>query len=48
MFGPVVRLFGAFMLKINDEWAISRRHMTLATLGVVSDNPLARLPVLAA
>ena len=25
----VVRLFGAPMLEQNDEWAVSRRHMTL-------------------
>ncbi|KQT42102.1 transposase [Aureimonas sp. Leaf454] len=44
----VVRLVGALMLETNDEWAVSRRYMTLETLGVVSDNPLVRLPVLAA
>lgn len=44
----VLRLVGALMLETNDEWAISRRYMTLETLGVVSDNPLVRLPVLAA
>ena len=44
----VVRLVGALMPETNDEWAVSRRYMTLETLGVVSDNPLIRLPVLAA
>lgn len=44
----VVRLVGALMLETNDEWAVSRRYMTLETLGLVSDNPLVRLPVLAA
>lgn len=44
----VMRLVGALMLETNDEWAVSRRYMTLETLGVVSDNPLVRLPVLAA
>lgn len=44
----VLRLVGALMLETNDEWAVSRRYMTLETLGVVSDNPLVRLPVLAA
>jgi putative transposase len=44
----VVRLVGALMLETNDEWAVSRSYMTLETLCVVSDNPLVRLPVLAA
>lgn len=44
----VVRLVGALMLETNDEWSVSRRYMTLETLGVVSDNTLVRLPVLAA
>lgn len=33
----VIRLVGALMLEQNDEWAISRRQMTLETLGSVSD-----------
>lgn len=37
----VVRLVGALMLEQNDEWAVSRRYMTLETLGSVSHNPLA-------
>jgi len=32
----VVRLVGALMLEQNDEWAVSRRYMTLETLGSVS------------
>jgi putative transposase len=44
----VVRLVGALMLETNDEWAVSRRYMTLETLGAISDTPLIRLPALAA
>jgi len=44
----VVRLVGALMLETNDEWAVSRRYMTLETLGAMSDTPLISLPALAA
>ncbi|WP_256376760.1 transposase [Novosphingobium sp. BW1] len=44
----VVRLVGALMLEQNDEWAVSRRYMTLETLGSVSHNPMVSLPALAA
>lgn len=44
----VVRLVGALMLEQNDEWAVSRRYMTLETIGSVSHNPLVSLPALAA
>jgi putative transposase len=44
----VVRLVGALMLETNDEWAVSRRYMTLETLGTMSDTPLISLPALAA
>ena len=44
----VVRLAGALMLEQNDEWAVSRRYMTLETLGSVSHNPIVSLPALAA
>lgn len=44
----VVRLVGALMLEQNDEWAVSRRYMTLETLGSVSHNPVVSLPALAA
>lgn len=44
----VVRLVGALMLEQNDEWAVSRRYMTLETLGSVSHNPIVSLPALPA
>lgn len=44
----VVRLVGALMLEQNDEWAVSRRYMTLETLGAMSDTPFISLPALAA
>lgn len=44
----VVRLVGALMLEQNDEWAVSRRYMTLETLGSVSHNPIVSLPTMAA
>lgn len=44
----VVRLVGALMLEQNDEWAVSRRYMTLETIGAMSDTPFVSLPALAA
>jgi len=44
----VLRLVGALMLEQNDEWAVSRRYMTLETLGSVSHNPIVSLPAVAA
>ena len=44
----VIRLVGALMLEQNDEWAVSRRYMTLETIGALSDNPHISLPALAA
>lgn len=44
----VIRLVGALMLEQNDEWSVSRRYMTLETIGTSSDNPRISLPALAA
>jgi len=44
----VIRLVGALMLEQNDEWSVSRRYMTLETIGALSDNPPISLPALAA
>lgn len=40
----VTRLVGALLLEQNDEWATTRRYMTLETLGTVSDTTLVSLP----
>ena len=44
----IIRLVGAILLEQNDEWAVSRRYMTLPTIGSVSHNPIVSLPALAA
>ena len=44
----VVRLVGALMLEQNDEWAVSRRYMSLESLGSLSDDPVLRLSAVAA
>jgi len=44
----VVRLVGALMLEQNDEWAVSRRYMSLESLASLSDDPVRRLPAVAA
>jgi transposase-like protein len=44
----VVRLAGALMLEQNDEWAVSRRYMSLESLAALGDDPVLRLPAVAA
>ncbi len=45
---PMLRLVGALMLETNDEWAVTRRYMSLETLARITDNPTIRLPAVAA
>ena len=40
----IVSLAGALMLEQNDEWAVSRRYMSLESLAVLSDAPRVSLP----
>ena len=44
----VIRLVGALMLEQNDEWAVSRRYMSLESLSGLRDDPILRLPTMAA
>ena len=43
-----VRLVGALMLEQTDEWAVSRRYMSLESLTAIDDDPIPRLPAAAA
>ncbi len=44
----ITRLVGA-LLEQNDEWAVQRgRYMTLETIAPLSDDPIVRLPAVAA
>ena len=44
----IVRLVGALMLEQNDEWAVSRRYMSLESLATLSDDPVLRLSAVGA
>jgi transposase-like protein len=45
----IIRLVGAILLEQNDEWAVQRaRYVTLETIAPLSDDPLVKLPAVAA
>ena len=45
----ITRLVGAILLEQNDEWAVQRaRYMTLETIAPLSDDPIFKLPAVAA
>ena len=43
----ITRLVGAILLEQNDEWAVSRRYMTLVSIAQTSDNLTLKLPTVA-
>ena len=40
----ITRLVGAILLEQNDEWAVSRRYMTLESIAPLSDGVPSRCP----
>ena len=44
----ITRLVGAVLLEKKDEWAVSRRYMTLESIAQTSDNLTVKLPSVAA
>ena len=45
----ITRLVGAILLEQNDEWAVQRaRYMALETMAPLSDDPIVKLPAVAA
>jgi len=40
----IIRLVGALLLEQNDEWALTRRYMSLESLARIVDNPVLSLP----
>jgi len=40
----IIRLVGALLLEQNDEWALTRRYMSLQRLARIVDNSVLSLP----